>query len=316
MACGTRYHPSDIYAVWKNQQYDVYNPDMEIIDKRPVWEIKEYAVEVDGVFVWPRTVRSKDNKAFGFDANTLARIKAEYEDRVQFFAQYYNDPNDPGSERITHDKFQYYSPKFLKREGGTWFFKDKRLNIYAAIDFAFSLNKKADYTAIVVIGLDCDGNIYILDIDRFKSDKTIEYFRHVADLHSRWHFKKVRAEVTVAQQIIVNDIKDYIKKEGMMLSVDEYRPNKTEGSKEERMAATLEHRYDNLLMWHFEGGFIPVLEEELVQARPAHDDVKDALTSAIGIAVRPKQSRTKTDVLGMFDPSIKAHGRFGGVAFR
>jgi len=316
MACGTRYHPADIYATWKKQEYEVFNADMEVIDKKPVWEVREFAVETDGLFIWPRTVRSKDNKAFGFDANTLARIKAEYEDKVQFYAQYYNDPNDPGSERITQDKFQYYNQRFLRKEGSNWFFKDRRLNVYAAVDFAFSLNKRSDFTAIVVIGIDSEGNIYVLDIDRFKSDKTIEYFKHIADLHSRWNFKKIRAEVTVAQQIIVNDIKDYIKQEGMLLSVEEYRPNRTEGSKEERMAATLEHRYDNQQMWHFEGGYIPVLEEELTQARPAHDDVKDALTSAIGIAVRPKQSRTKNDVLGMFSSNTNTHSRFGGVAFR
>lgn len=316
MACGTRYHPADIYATWKKQEYEVFNDDMEVIDKRPVWEVTEHAVETDGVFIWPRTVRPKDNKAFGFDPNTLARIKAEYEDRVQFFAQYYNDPNDPGSERITRDKFQYYNRKFVKREGSNWYFKGKKLNVYASVDFAFSLNKKADFTAIVVIGIDSEGNIYILDIDRFKADKTIEYFRKIASLHSRWHFRKMRAEVTVAQQIIVNDIKDYIKQNGLSLSVDEYRPSRVEGTKEERMASALEHRYDNLMMWHAEGGYTPVLEEELIQARPAHDDVKDALASAIGIAVRPKGSRSTDDLSSMFNSSIPTHSRFGGVAYQ
>src|SRR5690606_26949551 len=36
MACGTRYHPSDIYASWKEQFYDVYNEDDDIVDKLPV----------------------------------------------------------------------------------------------------------------------------------------------------------------------------------------------------------------------------------------------------------------------------------------
>lgn len=247
--------------------------------------------------------------------NVLARIRAEYEDKVQYYSQYYNDPNDPGSARITRDKFQYYDRKFLKREGGNWFFKGRKLNVYAAIDFAFSLSRKADYTAIVVIGINSEGHIYVLDIDRFKSDKTIEYFKRIADLHSRWHFKKLRAEVTVAQKIIVNDIKDYIKENGLSLSVEEYRPSRTEGSKEERIAATLEHRYDNLTVWHTEGGYTPVLEEELVQARPAHDDIKDCLASAVGIAVRPKDTKTKDDLMSMFQPSIQINSRFGGVAF-
>ncbi|CAH9011370.1 terminase large subunit [Vibrio phage 409E50-1] len=310
MACGTRYHPVDIYHVWKNQAYDVFDENFEVIDKAPVWEVKEYVVETDGVFIWPRSVRT-DNKAFGFDPQILARIKAEYSDRTQFFSQYYNDPNDPGSDRISKDKFQYFDPRYLKREGGVWKFKDKRLNIYAAVDFAFSLSKAADYTAIVVIGIDSDGDIYVLDIDRFKSDKTAEYFRHISALHSKWNFKKLRAEVTVAQKIIVNDIKDMIKRQGMSLSVEEYRPTRQEGAKEERIAAALEHRYEEYRMWHMEGGWTSVLEEELIQARPAHDDVKDALASAVGIAIRPKQKKS-TDMSDFGLGAVK-RSRFGGM---
>lgn len=316
MACGTRYHPVDIYHVWKNQFEEVFDEETyEIIDKKPIWEIKEYVVETDNVFLWPRTVRASDDKAYGFDLRTLNRIKGEYTDQTQFYAQYYNDPNDPGSERISRDKFQFYDIRHLHKEGSVWKFKDKRLNVYAAVDFAFSLSKAADYTAIVVIGIDCDSNIYVLDIDRFKSDKTAEYFKHISKLHSKWNFRKLRAEVTVAQQIIVNDIKDMIKRQGMSISVDEYRPSRHEGSKEERIAATLEHRYDNLMMWHFEGGWSEVLEEELIQARPAHDDVKDALASAVGIAVAPKQSKSNTaKEFGLFGNTPRS--RFGGVSFK
>ncbi len=312
MACGTRYHPVDIYDTWKKQFYDVFDEHDEIIDKAPVWDVKEYVVEQDGLYIWPRAVRPSDGKAYGFNNQVLSRIRAEYSDQTQFFAQYYNDPNDPGSARISRDKFQYYNPRFLRREGGVWKYKGRRLNVYAAVDFAFSLSKSADYTAIVVIGIDCDGDIYVLDIDRFKSDKTIQYFKHIAQLHSKWGFKKLRAEVTVAQQIIVNDIKDHCKREGLSISVDEYRPSKAEGSKEERIAASLEHRYDNLMMWHYEGGHIPVLEEELVQARPAHDDVKDALAAAVGIAIKPKERRSVDNELMEFAPRPNRFGGFNG----
>jgi phage terminase large subunit-like protein len=313
MACGTRYHPVDIYDVWRNQLYDVYDDDGVMIDRKPVWDIKEFAVEKEGIFTWPRTVRT-DGKAFGFDMRVLARIRAEYSDTVQYYAQYYNDPNDPGSDRISRDKFQYYNPRALKKDGGKWFYNGRRLNVYAAVDFAFSLSKNADYTAIVVIGIDNESNIYILDIDRFKSDKTIEYFQHIKDLHVKWNFAKLRAEVTVAQKVIVNGIKDYLKKDGLRLAVDEYRPSRAEGSKEERIAASLEHKYDNLEVWHLEGGWTQVLEEELVLARPAHDDIKDALASAVGIAVPP--ARSGGSKIKDFLPTSNTRTRFGGVAFR
>lgn len=313
LACGTRYHPSDIYATWKEQEYELYNQEGDIVGKKPVWEIQEFAVEQDGIFLWPRVMRSKDKKFFGFDNQVLARIRAEYSDRTQFFAQYYNDPNDKGSNRIDRSKFQYYDPKFLKRQGGSWYYKRNRLNVYAAIDFAFSLNKRADSTAIVVIGIDADANIYVLDIDQFKTDKISEYFRHIVELHSKWDFRKLRAEVTVAQAIIVRDLKDKMKEEGLVVSIDEYRPTRREGTKEERIAAALEHRYDDLKMWHYEGGLTPVLEEELVLARPPHDDIKDALASAVEIAIKPKQSRERDEKR---DPTVVFNSRFGGLAFR
>lgn len=314
MACGTRYHPKDIYDVWKNQVVEDFNDEGDFIGKSPVWSIQEYVVEADGIFTWPRSVR-EDGKAFGFDQRSLARIRAEYVDNVQFHAQYYNDPNAPGSERINRDKFQYFNPRLLKKDGSRWAYNGRKLNIYAAVDFAFSLSKAADYTAIVVIGVDSEKNIYVLDIDRFKSDRTQTYFEHIAELHSRWRFNRLRAEVNVAQVVIVNGIKDHIKREGLSLPIDEFRPGKAEGTKEDRIKASLEHRYDNLTMWHCEGGWTQQLEEELILSKPPHDDMKDALASAVDISVAPKQSsRNKMEMF--MDGAVQTNSRFGGVAFK
>lgn len=311
MACGTRYHPNDVYAVWKEQSYPVYNEDGEQVDLKPVWDVTEHVVETDGLFLWPRAVRPSDGKTFGFDRNVLARIKAEYSDQTQFHAQYYNDPNDPESNRIDRSKFKYFNPRMLRLEGGRWHYNGSRLNVYAAVDFAYSLTRAADWTAIVVIGIDSESNIYVLDIDRFKTKKIAEYFEHVAILHSKWKFQKLQAEVTAAQAVIVESIKDYVKQRGMVLSVSEYRPGRQEGTKEQRIAAVLEPRYDDDKVWHFEGGWTAVLEEELVQARPAHDDIKDALASAVTVAIKPQRSsgRAIKDFLGSNQP----RSRFGGA---
>lgn len=313
LACGTRYHPRDVYSTWKEQVYEVYDDDGFKVDEQQVWEIFEREVETDGVYIWPRTVR-EDGKAFGYNQQILARIRAEYADKVQFYAQYYNNPNDPQSDRISRDKFQYFNPRLLNKESGRWWYKGRKLNIYASIDFAFSLKKGSDYTAIVVVGIDCDSNIYVLDIDRFKSDRTSEYFQHIKQLHAKWRFSKLRAEVTVAQQIIVNGIRDFINKDGMTIKIEDYRPSRKEGSKEERIAATLEHRYDNMEIYHCEGGWTSALEEELVLARPQHDDLKDALASAIAIATPPSKGvgGAVKDLLSI-KPGTTTRNRFGGV---
>lgn len=104
----------------------------------------------------------------------------------------------------------------------------------------------------------------------------------------------------------------YLKPNGIALKVEEYRPTRYDGSKEERLAAILEPRYDNLSIYHMRGGNWQVLEDELVSNRPPHDDVKDALASAIEIAVKP------TVHLGRKDTAVGNvvyHPRFGGRAF-
>jgi len=311
MACGTRYHPNDIYDTWSNQAYNVYDETTgEQIDTLPVWTFIEHKVEVDDDFIWARSIRD-DGKAFGFDRNILSRIYAEYEDKTQFYAQYYNNPNEKGSNRVDRTKFQYYDKKNLKYTEGRWFINGKPLNLYASIDFAFTMNTKADYTAIVVIGMDPDGFIYVIDIDRFKTNKIAVYFEHILDLHAKYYFKKLRAEVTVAQAIIVEDIKDMIRKEGMSLAVDEHRPNRHQGSKEQRIASVLEPRYENNTIWHFRGGHIVALEEEVILARPKHDDIKDALASAIEIAKPPRRVRN----LAEMGSKVSYNQRFGGVKF-
>jgi len=310
-ACGTRYHPADQYAIWKEQEVSVFSDDGEELKTEPIWDIMEEVVEVDGRFLWPRSSRA-DGKLFGFNRQELARISAMYSDRIQFYAQYYNDPNDPESQRFDISRFQYYEQRLLSLKQGKWWYGEDRLNVYAAIDFAFSLSKKADYSAIVVIGVDGANNIYILDIDRFKTDKINDYYDRTERMHQKWEFRRLRAEVTVAQAVIVRDLKDRFRQAGSLISIDEHRPTRHQGSKEERIAAALEPRYENQQIWHYKGGYIPVLEEELIMARPAHDDIKDCLAAVVETAKAPKgRVRAKAST-----GNALFNQRFGGVSYR
>ena len=307
LVVGTRYHPKDLYNDLISMKENLFNSDgdEEEID---VYEVFQRVVEVEGEFLWPRTSR-KDGKSFGFDAQILARKKAKYIDTTQFYAQYYNDPNDPGSQAIDSTRFQYYEKKLLENIEGTWYIKDRKLNVYAAIDFAFSRKKKADYTAIVVAGVDCFNNFYVLDIIRFKTDRIKEYFDNILSSHSKWGFRKIRAEITVAQQAVVSELKEsYIKPSGIALAVDEYRPSRHEGDKEERMEAILSPRYENQQIWHYRGGNCQLLEEELVLRRPPHDDIKEALSNAIAIAKAPSQHQVRQQT-----NKVVFHARFGGI---
>jgi phage terminase large subunit-like protein len=310
---GTRYHPKDLYDTLLEIEEDIYDEHGDHAGTVPVYELFEKKVEDrgdgTGEFCWPKQQRP-DGKWFGFDAAILARKRAKYLDKTQFYAQYYNNPNAPGEEKIGKDKILYYDKKFVANKNGTWFFKDNKLNVYAAIDFAYSRGKKADYTAIVVIGIDPDSNVYVLDIDRARTDKLSDYFEMILNMYMKWNFKKLRAEANVAQAVIVQELKNnYIKPNGLSLFIDEHKPSRHEGNKQERVGAVLEPRYANGQMYHYMGGNCQMLEEELTMAHPPHDDMIDALASAIQIAVPPTRARIKEG-----KPRLSFNSRFGGVA--
>src|SRR5690606_9926329 len=310
---GTRYHPQDLYNDLLEMRVDIFSEDGEVVDSQPLYEVFERVLEDSpsrdgtGQYLWPK-MRRADGKWFGFDQRERARKYAQYLDKTQFWAQYYNDPNDRSTSPIDPDSFQYYNRALLQRQNGLVYFNGTRLNVYAAVDFAFALTKKADYTSVVVVGIDPNNNYYILDIDRFKSDRISDYYNSIFKLHQKWGFRKLRAEVVAAQAIIVQDLKEnYIKPNGLALSIDEFRPN--QGTKEERIAATLYPRYDNRQIWHYKGGNCQILEEELIQEHPPHDDVKDALAAVIPICQAPTYAALtrKSGFEGLYNK------RFGGI---
>ncbi len=314
---GTRYHPLDLYKKLAETPVDSYNEHGEWVGMKPLYEMQERAVEDagdgTGTFIWPRMQRH-DGKWFGFDQSILATKRAQYIDKLQFRAQYYNDPNDFANSVISRDMFQYYDPKHIHKDNNRWFFKDRVLNVFAGIDFAFSRRQKADFTALVVVGVDFENNYYVLDVFRFKTDRISDYFQQILNAYNKWQFRKIRAEVVSAQRIIVQDLKEnYIKPYGLALSVEESAPNSHTGSKEERMEAVLQPRYANGQMWHQRGGHWVTLEEELVSQNPPHDDIKDCLASVIEICIKPSErgGSFRTQASGLDNVF---HPRFGGVS--
>lgn len=311
-AVGTRYHPLDLYNDMMEMEEEIYGQDGTLISSEPVYEtfLREVETHGDGSgeYLWPRMQRS-DGKWFGFTQQILARKKAQYLDKTQFFAQYYNDPNKFDQGIIKSDLFQYYDKSQVALRQGKWYVRGNPVNVFASMDLAYSVGSRSDYSVIVVIGLDSNGFIYVLDIDRFKTDRISEMFDHIRDLALRWGLRKLKIESTAAQATVVRELKDqYVRPTGLALVLEEYQHTRAEGSKEERIAATLQPRYDNGSIWHYKGGNCYLLEEELKMKHPPHDDIKDALSMAVNGAIPPRSQALLRE-----NPISISHGRFGGL---
>ncbi len=312
---GTRYHPLDLYGKLIETNVEVYNEFGDITSSKPLYEVFQREVENigdgTGQFLWPRQQRP-DGRWFGYNAEILAKKRNQYLDKTQYRAQYYNDPNDPDGAGIKREYFQYYDPGMLYSRGGNWFYNGKKLNICAAIDFAYTTTKKADYTCIVVVGVDQFKNYYVLDIDRFKTGEPSMYFQRILRVHNKWDFRQLYAEATAAQKVIINSLKnDYIRPNGIILSIEEENPTRFSGTKEERIQNILQPRYANLQMWHYRGYNCQTLEDELIAMHPPHDDVKDAVSVAVNRLVSPSNTISSSSVLETGD---FYNYRFGGIS--
>ena len=306
---GTRYHGKDIYESLIEMTSEQFDAEGNVVGEERVFEVLSRQVEEDGEFLWPREVNPRTGKSYGFDNIQLAKIRAKYfnmNERAQYYAQYYNNPNSPDDNRLGAEQFQYYDRKHLQFNNGVWTYNGKPLNITAAGDLAYTTSERSDYTAFAVVGKTSDGFAYILDLVQFKTSKYQVYYDELIALWRKWGFKKCRIETNAGAGLVVQYIKDELRKEGAYLSLEGKESRK---EKIERSAAILEPLYASGSVFHYRGGHMSEYEEQIILSRPAHDDLKDAVSAAPEINVAPSQRMG--DLTGR-GSNIVTHQRFGG----
>jgi len=330
-AVGTRYHTQDAYFDMKEAKYRLWDEiEKAFVSEEPLWDIMEEVAEDEGDgtgnFLWPRTRTTalsgstdEDEAAewFGFDTQQLEIIRSDYASKgemSQFWAQYYNNPNDASTNMFDRSLFQYYDPKYIGSNAGHVTFKGKRLNVYAAMDVAWTdisapTAKTADYTAIAVIGVDDEGYYYILDLDRFKTSSFQVYYDNVISLANKWGFRKIKIETNAGGKLVAQEIERLARQSGGSLSVEK-KANAGFGTKSKlmRQYAIVNPKYELQSIFHRRDGLFSALEEELVLERPPHDDLVDALGMALEDAKPPMKTKKYLDT----ERKVITDARFGG----
>lgn len=322
-AAGTRYDEKDMWGKMIDAEVPVMNMKTgEQVGSYKQWQVMLREVETrgDGLgrYLWPHVQAPGTESWFGFNFNVLIQKKVEFQTTgtlAQFYAQYYNDPSMKRAKG-EDSGFHYYSRKGLSRVGETWYFNDKKLEIAAGMDLAWTdatgkNGRRADYTAIVIVGIDSDGFIYVLDAVQFKTDKYSVYYRHIAKLYDLWRFRKIHVEAESAGKFIVAAMQEKVRENTLSLVVVGHTVPRNL-SKAERSAAVLEPRYDNDTILHYKGGIISELELQITTLRPKFDDLRDGLVIAVQ-NVRKPISRIKNNKPVAQTPTrqMGAH-RFGG----
>ena len=323
-AVGTRYGQNDEYSKWLDMTVPEFDSEGNEVAHKNLWDIFERVVEDsphrtgDGNYLWPK-MHVPGVGTFGMDQTELAKKKAMLTyngDMAGFFSQYYNDPNDSSQYRISRDCFQYIDPKFLKKTDGYWYYGDKQLKLTVAIDLAFTAggvkSKRRDYTAMCVLGRDSEGYLYVLDLDRFQTDKLEVYYQRIFEMQEQWGFREIYIETNHGGQLVKTYIEDNVRKTGGNLIVHGVAHTSHQGKKEDRILQAVEPRYRNKEVYHVRRGYTKYLEEELMLPRPKNDDLKDVLA----LCIEKSKPVIGKSIKTMGTGNVVSLSRFGGVRRR
>lgn len=160
------------------------------------------------------------------------------------------------------------------------------LRVYQGVDLAISTREDADYTAIVIIGRDREGRIWVLDVVRARATFH-QVLQLVQSQAARWRPSAIAIEAVQYQAAVVQELL-----RTTSLPVVAVRPDRDKLTR----ALPLIARYEQGLVWHAPS--LPREFEEELLAFPLgeHDDQVDALVyafmaEAMAVGLSPEDQR-------------------------
>ena len=239
------------------------------LDSDPVWTSKRLSICSDDYKSnWPEFMSDED-------------IKVEMQNHRrhhmldEFCREYMSSPVSKESSLFKDEHFISYSEK-------TGNFIDEKHNIIYAVvmDPAKSVSARADYTSILVFGMDLKNNkIYFRKLinERIMPEEAID---KALDLCSEFGASIFGYEVTTLEAWINKPVRDRIIERGLPVEPVEL---KASGKKEERIAAALLPHYRRGLIHHYEDDpEMGTLEAQLLSfPHSKYDDAMDCAAHAI-----------------------------------
>lgn len=159
---------------------------------------------------------------------------------------------------------------------------------FAMIDPAIGQNKTSDYTGIVVIDVDTDGNWYVRLAKRERCTPT-QIVNLVFSLNDEYQPRVIGVESVAYQKALIYLISEEMGKRKKVIPLKEIlRP--TDKKKETRIRGPLVPRYEWKRIFHAQGLYD--LENELLQfPKSSHDDLIDALASMDEFVTYPEAEK-------------------------
>ncbi len=180
----------------------------------------------------------------------------------------------PESQKFKREYFKYYDEQPSLSD----------MNVYTLVDLAISQKVNADYSAIVTVGVNSAGHLFVLDVEYGRYDPTTT-IDAIFSAVRKWKPLCVGIEVVAYQAALQHFLEKEMPRRGIFFRIQPLRAEK----KKEIRIDSLQPRFAVGTVWFRRGAvWLEKLESELL-AYPhgAHDDVIDALAYVEQVANAP-----------------------------
>ena len=264
---GTRWHDADLYG-W------ILDPSNKVTATYDTMIMRAYQgnIETGEGFIplWPGKFSLQDYQR-----------RLDSQGWPHFSAQYLNNPVPEETAIFKRSMFQYYEPEDLR---------GKLLTRFMMIDPAISQERSADFTAMVVVGVDEENYIWVLDVLREKL-MPHEIINRIFEMKEKWSLSDIAIETVAYQKTLAYTLRDQMRVRKKYFHITELNPQNR--SKDERIKG-LQPLYENGKIIHnkyLTNNYF--LEDELTRYPNAtHDDCIDALSYMLDIIYPARQKTT------------------------
>jgi len=203
---GTKWHEDDIHSYlskksgFKTYRYQALlkEPDENGNGAEVLWpEHLPYDVNMIKEL---NIKREKENKPLLTEDSLTLEFIRRHQGEMHFQMQYQNEIMASGISKFKSEWLHKAKEKFIKLGG----IIPTNLKYYMGVDFGGE-DKKSDYFAVSVVGVNSDGDVYVIDNYRTHSSlhRQIEIIKSMDD---KWHPSRIGLEASAQQKIIVDDI--------------------------------------------------------------------------------------------------------------
>jgi predicted phage terminase large subunit-like protein len=256
-----KWEPRRRQALWDNIEFSLRSDcgiPVEIIvtsTPNPHRFIKDLVADPDCITY----LGNSDENASNLEKGYIARIRRKFGDSRK-------GRQERGGEILTEVEGALFSQALIDahRRGAT-----KLVRVVVAIDPAISGKRRSDDTAITVVGIDAEGELYVLDFeaDKFKPE---EWAAAALDLYRKWSCHAIVAERNRGGDLVKSNVqlvhRERCRAEGKVYTPIPFVETQASKSKESRAEelSTL-HEQGRL---HFPLTPIPALEDEITEWDP------------------------------------------------